>query len=169
MKWKKKIDRARRLHRPSLKNWERDGIHKVFRAYVASLPPNYEALLLPGVSHPFSLPVVLDAHKLEAGLFAHTLEAKGIPCVIQNVPEVEAWKATENWTLEALEGSDATRNRYFKCGEDDDGKAIKIKLKYFLKYMYTNCDDSPLYIFDSGFDEDRKANKILSECYYVAY
>ena len=37
------------------------------------------------------------------------------------------------------------------------------KLKHFLKYMKRNRDDSPLYIFDSGFDEDRLAKKILSK------
>jgi histone arginine demethylase JMJD6 len=53
-----------------------------------------------------------------------------------------------------------------KCGEDDDGKTIRMKLKYFLKYMKLQTDDSPLYIFDSSFD-DREDTKPLLRDYRV--
>lgn len=173
MKWRKKMERAQRLHRPSLNNWERDGLWKVFATWRATLSSSsspsssYEALLLPGVTHPPSLPVVLNAENLDADFFATTLEAKGIPCVIQNVPQVEGWEAPNCWDLETLESSDDMRNRYFKCGEDDDGKSVKVKMKHFLKYLHTTKDDSPLYIFDSAFEDDRKAKKILSKSRYI--
>lgn len=35
------------------------------------------------------------------------------------------------------------------------------KLKYFMEYVKHNKDDSPLYIFDSSFDEDKGAKRIL--------
>lgn len=46
-------------------------------------------------------------------------------------------------------------------GEDDDGNNVYMKMKHFLYYCQHDAitDDSPLYIFDSGFYKDRKKKK----------
>ena len=122
------MERARRLHRPSLSDWERDRLYEPFRDYVEAVNgvENYQAFLLPSVPHPTGIPVVLDGRTLDIDLFTGTFEARGIPCVITHIPEVEGWRAVRDWDLDALERDPILRNRYFKCGEDDDGKSIKV-------------------------------------------
>lgn len=140
MGWKKKIERARRLHRPSLKDWECDGLYEIFPAYVKSVleEEQYQSLRTNGrpmAAHK-SIPVLLDAKNTSQKQFAEDYEAKCIPAVITNIPNGHdlsqheskdgRWSAVQNWQLDTLKSDSHLRNRFFKCGEDDDGKSVKV-------------------------------------------
>jgi hypothetical protein len=147
MGWRSKMERARRLHRPSLKNWEQDGLFLTFSAFVEALQrePNYQVTQLvttssnhspqptTAASLPPSLPVVLNADFVSPETFASQYEANEIPSVIQNIPNgPQPWSALRNWSLDVLGNDLDLRNRVFKCGEDDDGKSIKVYVSFVL-------------------------------------
>lgn len=188
MGWRKKIRKAKKRHRPSLSDWECDRLYEKFPEFrqelpdhsaLVSLSPAVSATSTSGVNavHHYqnSLPVRLDAKHLSKTEFQRNYESKSIPCVIDNLPAgfddrefVGKWAAVRKWTLSHLEESDI-RTRMFKCGEDDDGHKIKIKLKYFLQYLHNNRDDSPLYVFDSSFESDTQAKSLLSDYRVPSY
>lgn len=177
MGWKSKLERARRLHRPSLKDWKCDGLYETFPAFAQTILEQNNLENGSCYSSSFSatnkggpcvesLPVVLDAKHLSPVDFADNYEAKAIPCVIRNIPQGhdhdqthdgpsrstptdttivekeaaecrggggrhafqkgEPWPAVRSWTANALEDDSDLKNRYFKCGEDDNEKSIKM-------------------------------------------
>ncbi|KAG0329198.1 jumonji domain-containing protein 6 [Dissophora globulifera] len=81
--------------------------------------------------------------------FIEKFEEKSLPVVIRGV--TKDWGSCKNWNSETF--LKKYYSQPFKVGEDDDGNNVYVKMKNFLKYAETDGlkDDSPLYIFDSGF------------------
>lgn len=104
-----------------------------------------------------------DCYSLER--FRQEFEQNPQPCLIHGL--ADDWPARTEWGLKRLR--EEFGERRYKCGEDDEGYAIKLKLKHFLRYMNgdteggAKVDDSPLYIFDSHFDDDRISKQFLQE------
>ena len=98
----------------------------------------------------------IDSRNVSFLEFRYYIESKGIPAVITHL--CDHWPATKGaWSEEALLRK--FKNHRFKVGSDDDGYAVRMKLKHFIRYCHDDRpggglnDDSPLYIFDSTFVE----------------
>ncbi|GMH99196.1 hypothetical protein TrVE_jg10260 [Triparma verrucosa] len=106
------------------------------------ISPGHDYLKQP----PRCLPLCVDRSKLES---LDDYKALNLPVLIRNIPQHEDWDCCKNssWDLSSL--SSSFPKAKLKCGEDDDGEVLRVSLKDFNRYVNSNLDDSPLYIFDS--------------------
>ncbi|CAM1306200.1 JMJD6 (predicted) [Pycnogonum litorale] len=152
-RFEKKIRDAKSKARPELSEvngWTKLEYCKKFDASPEKVPNTVERIHVKDVS---------------LLLFVEKYEKIYQPVVI--LGSQDEWKAKCKWTLERI--GKKYRNQKFKCGEDNDGYSVKLKMKYFGKYMEKNNDDSPLYIFDSSFGEDPRRRKFLDDYEVPAY
>ena len=86
----------------------------------------------------------IDGNTTSQEEFIDRFDKPNLPCIITNL--TADWKIDRYWTWEEM------YRRYgnvsFKIGEDDNGKKLRIPLKYYLEYLIHNTDDSPLYLFE---------------------
>lgn len=102
----------------------------------------------------------IHASDMSRQRFIDEFERPAKPVVISGL--TDNWPANKDWTLpNILEKYGECK---LKCGEDDDGYAIRVKAKHFIEYMKhpDQIDDSPLYIFDGTFGDDKVAKDILN-------
>jgi len=101
------------------------------------------------------------AAALSTAEFVARYERPNLPVVIDGVAAAWPALAADAWRPAALYAR--YRHRRFKCGEDDRGYPVRVKLKYFLRYAAAQRDDSPLYVFDSMYQSDGSACGILHD------
>lgn len=146
---KKRIREAKRKARPELNEkhgWCKMDCARTFKVSIEDIKAR---------DH---VPRISEDDMTEAEFIAK-FEKNYIPVVISDAQR--NWQANKKWTKERIRKK--YRNQRFKCGEDDDGYSVKLKMKYFIEYMDHNNDDSPLYVFDSSFGEHPKRMKLLED------
>ncbi|KHN80075.1 Bifunctional arginine demethylase and lysyl-hydroxylase psr-1 [Toxocara canis] len=146
-RFKRQIANAKRKARPELRSHEWDQLN-----YSKKLLFSKELLDDDNIER-------VDGRKLSVDQFVKLFETRRIPIILTGL--TENWRATRKWSLDEL--SRKYRNQKFKCGEDDDGYSVKLKMKYFVEYMRVTNDDCPLYIFDSSFGERHKTRRLMDD------
>jgi histone arginine demethylase JMJD6 len=161
-RWEKAMKKAKRGHRSDLEldEWADDGFHG--KNVCPKLEEEYEQR-----EADFHNVVSVSVKTTSREEFIDQVERTNIPALIRDIPVEEGWAAAGSWSLEKLR-STYTDTR-FRCGDDDDGYPLRVKLDYFSKYMKYNTDDSPLKIFDGTFDENPEAKKLLSDYKVPSY
>jgi len=171
------MDSAKLKHRTSLKlhDWQRYGYYSTFREWRDKDTREMEKLDRRhqrgdtsyaqhiGVEKQAKLVIGCDrvhCDDLSIEQFVEKYEKPYLPVMISGL--ADKWPAIKNWTLTQL-SQGPYRDLPMKCGEDDEGYSIKTKLKYFVQYLHSNRDDSPLYVFDSGFGEREEGKDMLTD------
>ncbi|XP_044765239.1 bifunctional arginine demethylase and lysyl-hydroxylase PSR [Coccinella septempunctata] len=150
-KCRKRVREVKKKARPELntkESWYQEGYTKVFDKFW-DFVDNCERI---------------DENECSQREFISKYELPYKPVVITGCQN--KWRAPEKWTLDKL--ARKYRNQKFKCGEDNEGYSVKMKMKYYISYMLNTKDDSPLYIFDSNFGEHHRRKKLLND-YEVPY
>lgn len=98
----------------------------------------------------------IDYQKVSREEFIEAFERPNKPAIITNF--AEHWSSSHRWSWKYLYKK--YKDTRFKLGESDSGRTLRVEFKYFLEYLVKQEDDSPLYLFESSFDDKKRAPKL---------
>lgn len=153
-KTRKRVRDTKKRARPELSSekdsWTKHDYYHTFDVSLSSAPDNLNRI---------------SVHETSKEEFFRRYEEPYLPVVITGC--ADRWLAKQKWTVPRL--AHKYRNQKFKCGEDNEGYSVKMKMKYYVDYMNRTKDDSPLYIFDSSFGEHQRRKKLLEDYQLPTY
>jgi len=150
---RKKIRSAKRRVRPELTSramWQKNDYANKFDNSWEKVPDSLQRI---------------SVHEVTNEDFIQRFEKPYLPVVL--IGAQDGWKAKDKWTLKRL--GKKYRQQPFKVGTDTEGQSVMVKLKYYLEYLATNRDDSPLYIFDHDYAAHPRKKKLLEDYNLPAY
>ena len=130
--WQRRMDDAKRKHRPKLKDWGKDGFAQSRAGDFDKLSETAPPVRIVRSIAPFSydsgevsgsIPQIdkINCAILTANDFVAHYEKPYKPCVIAGIPASENWIADLSWSFSRLK---ELNPRLFKVGEDDDGYKV---------------------------------------------
>eukprot|EP00931_Biecheleriopsis_adriatica_P045194 TRINITY_DN25907_c0_g1_i1.p1 TRINITY_DN25907_c0_g1~~TRINITY_DN25907_c0_g1_i1.p1 ORF type:complete len:440 (-),score=82.35 TRINITY_DN25907_c0_g1_i1:75-1394(-) len=154
--WVEHVNHAKRKIRSelSLTDWQKYG-------FALSRSCEFDALAAAGDDPPGGI-AREQCGKLSLQDFWEKYERRGIPCMISGIPEADGWPACKKWEWTHFFKQYA--DTQFKIGKDDKGSAVRLRVDHFERYMKSQLDDSPVYLFDNSF---KFAKKELLQDYRV--
>lgn len=122
---------------------------------------NDEALDRPIVYDEQTVPIPrLKRSEITPEWFHENFQAKHKPCIIEGC--MDDWPAMDNWNPRG-EFFKRFAQATFKVGKDDKGRKLRMKYKYFVDYMRSQKDDSPLYLFETNVDDNAEFQPLLKD------
>lgn len=100
----------------------------------------------------------LDFENIDTETFRKEFEIPSRPCIFRGAEK--SLQINRYFNFQRI--YDDFGEEKMKIGEDDDGKKLRTKLKYFLEYLVHQNDDSPLYMFESSLENLKNGKKFES-------
>ena len=113
--WERRIEKAKKKHRPKLRDWNKDRFKYARHLEFLNLRRLSDVA---GDRRTITVDTV-SRRTLSISDFRKQYEIQEKPCIITDIPVFEKWSALENWNFDDFERF--YNNSYFKVGEDDKG------------------------------------------------